>query len=194
MRRSSRASCAVASAQKSSWPGPIASSVRPFGMGTAGRRPVEDEIVTKGKIRRIEGKLGTKQRNLRPEIRGTLKPRRGFERQCGRACVRRYFAGGVIRRSSSYSHVSRSASASFPLTEAMRTGEGLNVSTRRGLIGTSIPVLGLRPIRSRFDRTENKPKERSLTASPRTRASEISSRAISKMSRAWARDSVRQES
>src|SRR5664280_2806848 len=55
-----------------------------------------------------------------------------------------------------------------PLTQADSTGEGLKVSTRRDLIGASTPVRGLRPIRSRLARTEKRPKDRSLTHSPRT--------------------------
>ena len=49
---------------------------------------------------------------------------------------------------------SGSSSAICPFTAALRTGEGLKVSTRRGLIGTSTPVRGLRPRRSRLLRTE----------------------------------------
>ena len=154
-------------------------------------RPSENSH--KGEMRHIEGKRGREQRNHRNAICGGLKPTRGSDRQRCRACGRP-FCRVLIRHMSSYSHVSRSAFAGFPLTEAMRTGEGLNVSTRRGLIGTSIPVRGLRPIRSRLERTAKRPKDRSLTASPRTSASEISSSAISKISRAWARDNVRHES
>ena len=44
---------------------------------------------------------------------------------------------------------------------------GLNTITRRGEIGTSCPVFGLRPTRSPFDRTMNEPKDESFTDSPR---------------------------
>lgn len=151
------------------------------------------KAVTKGKCATLKASVGTEQRNRRNGICGGLKPMLGSEWLRYRACGWP-FCRDLSPCMPSYAHVSRSAFAGFPLTEAMRTGEGLNVSTRRGLIGTSIPVRGLRPIRSRLDRTAKRPKDRSLTASPRTSASEISSSAISKMSRAWARDNVRQES
>ena len=51
--------------------------------------------------------------------------------------------------------------------------------TRRGVIGTSIPVLGLRPIRSPLARTTKEPNEDSFTVSPRTMAAEISWSTIS---------------
>src|SRR5690606_18281371 len=56
------------------------------------------------------------------------------------------------------------------------TLDGLNTRTCRGRIGTSSPVLGLRPIRSFLERTWNEPKEESLTFSPATSASPISVR------------------
>ena len=40
--------------------------------------------------------------------------------------------------------------------------EGLNTITRRGVIGTSTPVFGLRPIRSPLERTTKDPKEEEL--------------------------------
>ena len=43
---------------------------------------------------------------------------------------------------------------------------GRNTSTRRGVIGTSWPVLGLRPTRSPFWRMPKEPKEESFTDSP----------------------------
>ena len=52
--------------------------------------------------------------------------------------------------------------------------DGLNTITRRGEIGTSFPVLGLRPILWPFLRTTNDPKEESFTVSPRSRQSVIS--------------------
>lgn len=51
--------------------------------------------------------------------------------------------------------------------------EGRKVSTRRGWIGTSSPVFGLRPTRAVFSRTLNVPKEDIFTCSPRTSASDI---------------------
>ena len=51
---------------------------------------------------------------------------------------------------------------------------GRNTRTRRGVIGTSSPVLGLRPIRSPFWRMPKEPNEDSLTDSPRARLAEIS--------------------
>jgi hypothetical protein len=110
---------------------------------------------------------------------------------------RRFLKKTTVRRAkwispSSAMFYSVSASGScgraVPLMLAVKTGEGLKVSTRLGVIGTSTPVLGLRPIRSRLQRTEKSPNERSLTLSPRTKASEISSSAISKISRACARE------
>jgi len=50
----------------------------------------------------------------------------------------------------------------------------LNTITRRGEIGTSVPVLGLRPMRWPFLRTTNEPNEESFTLSPRSRQSVIS--------------------
>jgi hypothetical protein len=58
----------------------------------------------------------------------------------------------------------------------LEDADGLKTMTRRGRIGASTLVLGLRPIRSPFDRTTNEPNPDSLTISPRTAASEISSR------------------
>ena len=52
--------------------------------------------------------------------------------------------------------------------------DGLKTITRRGEIGTSLPVLGLRPIRWPFLRTTKDPKEDSFTVSPRSRQSVIS--------------------
>src|SRR5690606_28272620 len=48
---------------------------------------------------------------------------------------------------------------------------GLNTSTCRGRIGTSSPVLGLRPMRSFLDLTWKEPKDDSLTCWPETSAS-----------------------
>src|SRR5215475_11041281 len=62
----------------------------------------------------------------------------------------------------------------WPLIRCLRIADGLNTITRRGEIGTSVPVLGLRPTRWPFLRTMNEPNEDSFTVSPRSRQSEIS--------------------
>ena len=51
---------------------------------------------------------------------------------------------------------------------------GRNTSTRRGVIGTSCPVFGLRPTRWPFWRMPNEPNEDSLTVWPAARLVEIS--------------------
>jgi hypothetical protein len=53
------------------------------------------------------------------------------------------------------------------------TADGLNIVTRRGGIGTSFPVFGLRPIGLFFLRTTNEPNNLSFTVSPRSRQSVI---------------------
>src|SRR6267154_2027628 len=65
---------------------------------------------------------------------------------------------------------------SSPLICALSTCEGRNTNTRRGAIGTSSPVLGLRPTRSDFWRTWNVPNDESLTVSPRDSAPQTSSK------------------
>src|SRR5215471_11132817 len=65
-------------------------------------------------------------------------------------------------------------SAASLLILNLRIADGLNTMTRRGDIGTSLPVLGLRPIRWPFFLTTNEPNEESLTVSPRSRQSVIS--------------------
>src|SRR5690606_20061753 len=71
-----------------------------------------------------------------------------------------------------------SAAAALPLKallmRSLSTWLGRNTRTRRGLIGTSSPVLGLRPIRPPFCRTEKEPNEESFTVSPFDRLFEIS--------------------
>src|SRR3954468_23900620 len=62
----------------------------------------------------------------------------------------------------------------FPLICCFKIADGLNRSTRRGEIGTSVPVFGLRPMRSFFLRTMKDPNVESLTVSPFSRASVIS--------------------
>ena len=56
----------------------------------------------------------------------------------------------------------------------LRIADGLNTITRRGEIGTSLPVFGLRPTRWPFLRTTNEPNDDSFTVSPRSRQSVIS--------------------
>src|SRR3569833_75905 len=68
------------------------------------------------------------------------------------------------------------ASPSAPLPRAFITWDARKVMTRRGSMAAGSPVLGLRPMRARFARTWNTPKPDSLTVSPRSRASAISSR------------------
>src|SRR5262249_20932753 len=60
------------------------------------------------------------------------------------------------------------------LMRCFRIADGLNTITRRGEIGTSLPVLGFRPIRWPFLRTTNEPNEDNFTVSPRSRQSVIS--------------------
>src|SRR5260221_1971782 len=61
----------------------------------------------------------------------------------------------------------------------LSTCEGRNTSTCRGRIGTSSPVLGLRPMRRPLRRTEKLPNDEILTISPRASASEISRSTVS---------------
>src|SRR4030095_4515829 len=65
------------------------------------------------------------------------------------------------------------------LMRCLRMADGLNTITRRGEMGTSLPVLGLRPIRCPFLRTTNDPKEDNFTVSPRSRQSVTSFSTIS---------------
>src|SRR5688572_31938999 len=51
---------------------------------------------------------------------------------------------------------------------------GRKISTRRGVIGTSSPVFGLRPMRRPLSLTPKDPNEDSFTFSPRDRVTEIS--------------------
>ena len=62
----------------------------------------------------------------------------------------------------------------WPLIRCFRIADGLNTITRRGEIGTSVPVFGLRPIRWPFLRTMNEPNDDSFTVSPFSRQSVIS--------------------
>jgi hypothetical protein len=72
-------------------------------------------------------------------------------------------------------------------TRSFMMCEGRKLSTRRGWIGTSSPVLGLRPIRAPFCRTEKVPKDEIFTVSPATSASDMCCRTLST---SWA-DSLR---
>src|ERR1700761_1991115 len=60
------------------------------------------------------------------------------------------------------------------LMRCLRIADGLNTMTRRGEIGTSLPVFGLRPMRWPFLRTTNEPNDDSFTVSPRSKQSVIS--------------------
>src|SRR3982074_2579369 len=66
--------------------------------------------------------------------------------------------------------VSAPATAPLPggwlLIRCFIIAEGLNTTTRRGEIGTSMPVLGLRPRRPPFSRTMNDPNEDSFPSRP----------------------------
>ena len=53
-----------------------------------------------------------------------------------------------------------------PLTRATSTGDGLKVTTLRGVIGASTAVLGLRPTLPRFEQMLKLPKDRDFTGSP----------------------------
>src|SRR5256885_7725718 len=84
----------------------------------------------------------------------------------------RRFRGERPRRGA---HASASGRGASPLMTAFSTWLGRNTSTRRGAIGTSSPVLGLRPIRWAFCRTAKVPKDESFTVSPRASAEQTSS-------------------
>src|SRR6478609_5214162 len=62
----------------------------------------------------------------------------------------------------------------FSLICCLRMADALNTTTRRGEIGTSTPVFGLRPGRCFFLRTRNDPNDESLTVSPFASVSVIS--------------------
>src|SRR5712672_510329 len=69
---------------------------------------------------------------------------------------------------------SLAGSLELELMRCLRMADGLNTITRRGEIGTSFPVLGLRPTRCPFLRTTTEPKDDNFTVSPRSRQSVIS--------------------
>src|SRR5208283_75305 len=80
------------------------------------------------------------------------------------------------RASRNYQSSVSSPGTAWPLIRALSTLDGLNDKTRRCVIGTEIPVLGLRPTRSGFSRTTNRPNEDNLTDSPSIKASANSSK------------------
>src|SRR5690348_11797902 len=86
----------------------------------------------------------------------------------GAKSVRRFFQ---VQRPRAHG---ASAPSVSELMRCLRIADGLNTITRRGEIGTSLPVLGLRPMRCPFLRTTNEPNDDSFTVSPRSRQSVIS--------------------
>ena len=82
-----------------------------------------------------------------------------------------------------------SPSLRWPLMRARNTFEGLNTMTRRGSIGTSTPVFGLRPMRCPLSRTTKEPNEDSFTVSPFARQLQISESTISTRDADSVRDS-----
>src|SRR5262245_9268273 len=60
------------------------------------------------------------------------------------------------------------------LIRCLRIADGLKTITRRGEIGTSVPVFGFRPMRCPFLRTMNDPNDDNFTVSPFSRQSVIS--------------------
>src|SRR3984893_475657 len=90
------------------------------------------------------------------------------------ARVHRQFAVAA-RTSPENAQASSSSATALPLIRALSTFDGLKTMTRRSVIGTSIPVLGFRPIRSDLERTKNRPNEDNLTDSPPIKASASSS-------------------
>jgi hypothetical protein len=77
-------------------------------------------------------------------------------------------------RSSSFRHRYSVPPSKPEVMRCFKIADGLNTKTCRGKIGTSVPVLGLRPMRWSFLRTTKEPNEESFTASPRSRQSAIS--------------------
>src|SRR5262249_21994010 len=91
----------------------------------------------------------------------------------GAECVGRLVQSGLS--GSRYGVDAALSSPSGPaLMRCLRIADGLNTITRRGEIGTSVPVFGLRPMRWPFLRTTKEPNEESFTVSPRSRQSVIS--------------------
>src|SRR5215470_2104264 len=71
------------------------------------------------------------------------------------------------------------AASGAPLINDFRTFDARKTSTRRGRIGTSCPVFGLRPTRWPLSRTVKLPKDEIFTDSPRANASTTSERIVS---------------
>src|ERR1700749_3025899 len=103
-------------------------------------------------------------------------PASGHQRTSGGGCLRsaltstadpaqpKSHRAGAEEPSSATEGVS--APARFPLICCFRMEDGLNTNTRRGEIGTSVPVFGLRPIRWFLFRTTKEPNDDSFTVSP----------------------------
>ena len=68
----------------------------------------------------------------------------------------------------------QSIASSARARRCLRIADGLNTITLRGVIGTSFPVFGFRPIRGPLLRTTKEPNEDSFTISPSSRRSVIS--------------------
>src|SRR5579863_1569509 len=93
----------------------------------------------------------------------------------GAECPRRLVHWPVPAKISAHSrHYGVACPSASELIRCLRIADGLNTITRRGEIGTSLPVFGLRPIRWPFLRTTNEPNDDSFTVSPRSRQSVIS--------------------
>src|SRR5207245_2659267 len=111
----------------------------------------------------------------RPECFGAFRQSGWSPPGPGRACgAPRLFSWSRSRlgRSSPLAPYSPAGSAPLATSAALilclRTLLGLKTITRRGEIGTSCPVFGLRPTRWPFCLTTKDPNEESFTASPRT--------------------------
>ncbi len=90
----------------------------------------------------------------------------------GRLSSRPSAAGPTMRQSCSAG--AAAPLPALPLMRCFRIADGLKTMTRRGEIGTSVPVLGLRPMRWPFLRTMNEPNDETFTVSPYSRQSVIS--------------------
>src|SRR6185437_13522137 len=87
------------------------------------------------------------------------------------APIRRFYAGLLLDAVTWWRHLAPSGPA---LMRCLRIADGLNTMTRRGEIGTSLPVFGLRPTRCPFLRTTNEPNDDNFTVWPRSKQSVIS--------------------
>src|SRR5258708_7981503 len=87
-----------------------------------------------------------------------------------------------------YSDLSPPLAGLWPLIRCFRMADGLNTITRRGDIGTSVPVFGLRPIRWPFLRTMNDPHDDNFTVSPFSRQAVLSFNTSSTKAEASVRD------